>query len=102
MQKLKTLIAIGTFKQSEKGMKIRMEEKSFEENMEQLEKIVTELEKGDLNLDESVKKFEQGMKISKKCNDILENAEKNFTITKVPEQNHNFTKTRKWNKRRKF
>ena len=43
MQKLKTLIAIGTFKQSEKGMKIRMEEKSFEENMEQLEKIVTDL-----------------------------------------------------------
>ena len=48
--------------------------------MEQLEKIVTELEKGDLNLDESVKKFEQGMKISKKCNDILENAEKKITI----------------------
>ena len=57
-----------------------MEEKSFEENMEQLEKIVTELEKGDWNLDESVKKFEQGMKISKKCNDILENAEKKITI----------------------
>ncbi len=57
-----------------------MEEKSFEENMEQLEKIVTELEKGDLNLDESVKKFEQGMKISKKCNDILEKAEKKITI----------------------
>ena len=57
-----------------------MEEKSFEENMKQLEKIVTELEKGDLNLDESVKKFEQGMKISKKCNDILENAEKKITI----------------------
>ena len=57
-----------------------MEEKSFEENMEQLEKIVTELEKGDLNLDESVKKFEQGMKISKKSNDILENAEKKITI----------------------
>ena len=80
LQKLKTLIAIGTFKQNKKGMKIRMEEKSFEENMEQLEKIVTELEKGDLNLDESVKKFEQGMKISKKCNDILENAEKKITI----------------------
>ena len=38
------------------------------------------MEKGDLNLDESVKKFEQGMKISKKCNDILENAEKKITI----------------------
>ena len=57
-----------------------MEEKSFEENMEQLENIVTELEKGELNLEESVKKFEQGINISKKCNDILEKAEKKITI----------------------
>ena len=57
-----------------------MSTSNFENNMENLEKIVTELEKGDLNLDESVKKFEQGMKISKKCNDILENAEKKITI----------------------
>ena len=57
-----------------------MEEKSFEENMEQLENIVTELEKGELNLDESVKKFEEGMKIAKQCNNILENAEKKITI----------------------
>ena len=57
-----------------------MEEKSLEENMEQLENIVTELEKGELNLEESVKKFEQGINISKKCNDILEKAEKKITI----------------------
>ena len=57
-----------------------MEEKSFEENMEQLENIVTELEKGELNLEDSVKKFEQGINISKKCNDILEKAEKKITI----------------------
>ena len=57
-----------------------MEEKSFEENMEQLENIVTELEKGELNLEESVKKFEQVINISKKCNDILEKAEKKITI----------------------
>ena len=57
-----------------------MEEKSFEENMEQLENIVTELEKGELNLEESVKKFEQGINISKQCNDILEKAEKKITI----------------------
>ena len=57
-----------------------MEEKSFEENMENLENIVTELEKGELNLEESVKKFEQGINISKKCNDILEKAEKKITI----------------------
>ena len=54
--------------------------KSFEEQMEQLEQIVAELEKGELNLEESVKKFEQGINISKKCNDILEKAEKKITI----------------------
>ena len=53
---------------------------SFEENIEKLEKIVTDLEKGNLNLDDSVKKFEEGMKISKDCNKILEGAEKKITI----------------------
>lgn len=54
--------------------------KSFEEQMEELEKIVGELEKGDLNLDDSVTKFEEGIKISKECNKILEEAEKKITI----------------------
>ena len=53
---------------------------NFEENMENLEKIVQELEKGELNLDESIKKFEEGMNLSKKCNEILEEAEKKITI----------------------
>ena len=57
-----------------------MEENNFEKSMENLENIVTELEKGELNLEESVKKFEQGINISKKCNDILEKAEKKITI----------------------
>ena len=57
-----------------------MKEINFEENMENLEKIVAELEKGDLNLDESIKKFEEGMKISKQCNEYLENAEKKITV----------------------
>lgn len=48
--------------------------------MEELEKIVGELEKGDLNLDDSVTKFEEGIKISKECNKILEEAEKKITI----------------------
>ncbi len=51
-----------------------MKEKSFEENIENLENIVTELEKGNLNLDESMKKFEEGMKISRDCTKILEDA----------------------------
>ena len=57
-----------------------MEENNFEKSMENLENIVTELEKGELNLDESISKFEEGIKISKQCNKILEDAEKKITI----------------------
>lgn len=53
---------------------------NFEENMQNLETIVQELEKGDLNLENSIKKFEEGIALSKKCNDILEEAEKKITI----------------------
>ena len=65
---------------------------NFEENIEQLEKIVQELEIGNLNLDDSIKKFEEGMNISKKCNEILEEAEKKITILikkddKIEEEN---------------
>lgn len=55
-------------------------EANFEETIKKLETIANELEKGDLNLDESVAKFEEGMKLSKTCNDILENAEKRISI----------------------
>ena len=48
--------------------------------MQKLETIANELEKGNLSLDESVNKFEEGMKLSKKCNDFLESAEKKITI----------------------
>ncbi len=57
-----------------------MSKDNFEDSMKRLEEIVNELEKGDLNLDESVKKFEEGMKISKQCNKILQDAEKKITI----------------------
>lgn len=57
-----------------------MAKANFEDNMENLEKIVTELEKGELNLDDSISKFEKGIKISKECNKILEEAEKKITI----------------------
>ena len=53
---------------------------NFEEMMESLENIAKELESGNLSLDESVKKFEEGMEISKKCSKILENAEKKISI----------------------
>ena len=56
------------------------ENANFEDIMKQLEVIANELETGNLNLDDSVKKFEEGIKLSKKCNEILENAEKKISI----------------------
>ena len=53
---------------------------NFEELMEKLEEITGKLEADKLTLDESVKLFEEGMQISKKCNEKLEDAEKRITI----------------------
>lgn len=53
---------------------------TFETQMGNLEKIIEELEKGDLSLEDSVKKFEEGMKISKDCSKLLEDTEKRITI----------------------
>ena len=58
-----------------------MEKKgSFEETIKELEKIATELENGDISLEDSVSKFEEGMKLSKSASDYLEKAEKKITV----------------------
>lgn len=67
-------------------------ELSFEDAMKDLEKIANDLENGNLSLDESVNKFEEGMKLSKKCNDLLYSAEKKITMLinnngKIEEEN---------------
>ena len=69
-----------------------MKELKFEDAMKELETIANDLEKGDLSLEESVSKFEEGMKLSKQCNDIIEKAEKKITILlskdgKIEEEN---------------
>lgn len=56
------------------------EEKGFEEMLDELEEIVQTLEKENLNLDESISKFEEGMKLAKQCNEKIEQAEKRITI----------------------
>lgn len=61
-------------------MEEKNEELNFEEAMKQLEEIANVLENGNLSLDESVNKFEEGMKLSKKCNDFLDQAEKKITM----------------------
>ena len=52
----------------------------FEDAIKKLEDIAKELESGELGLDESVSKFEEGMKISKNCTKMLNEAEKRINI----------------------
>ena len=51
-------------------------EKTFEEALVELEKLVQTLEDGECTLDESMKMFEEGMALAKYCNEKLQNAEK--------------------------
>lgn len=56
------------------------EEKTFEQSLNELEKIATELEKGDLSLEDAISMFENGMKLSKECSEKLDKAEKRINI----------------------
>jgi len=53
---------------------------TFEDSMTQLEKIVEDLEAGDLPLETAVKKFEEGVRLSKFCADKLEETEKKVSL----------------------
>ncbi len=57
-----------------------MAEKKFETALERLEEIVKELESGDLPLEQSLKLFEEGIKLSRICNKRLEDAERRVEI----------------------
>ena len=57
-----------------------MENLKFEEAIKKLEDIAKELESGELGLDESVAKFEEGMNLSKTCTKMLNEAEKKINI----------------------
>lgn len=48
---------------------------SFEENLNRLEKIVSDLEKNELNLDDALKVFEESHDLIKKCENELKSAE---------------------------
>lgn len=63
-----------------------MEKKnSFESNIENLDRIIENLESGDLGLDESIKEYERAMKLIKKSSEMLKAAE--GKIIKVSERN---------------
>lgn len=55
-------------------------EPSFEEALDSLEKIVEELEGGALSLEETLKKFEEGIKLSRFCEKKLKKAQKKVSL----------------------
>ena len=57
-----------------------MNKLTFEKAMEQLEKIVASLETDPLSLEQSLKKFEDGMKLSQYCSEKLEETEKKISL----------------------
>jgi exodeoxyribonuclease VII small subunit len=54
--------------------------RSFESSLEELEKIVRELEQGELPLEKSLELFEQGVRLSRECQDRLNQAERRIEI----------------------
>jgi exodeoxyribonuclease VII small subunit len=57
-----------------------MPKQTFEKSVEQLEQIIEELEAGDLPLEKAVKRFEEGIKLSKHCFKKLDETEKKVSI----------------------
>ena len=62
-----------------------MSEKSFEENIAELQEIVEKLENGDVNLDDAIEEFQKAMDLIKKCDAKLKEAED--TINKIVDEN---------------
>ena len=53
-----------------------MKNKSFEIMLKELEEVVTKLENKDINLEDAVEEYKNGIKLAKECYEILESAEK--------------------------
>ena len=54
--------------------------KNFESSLEELEGIVRELEQGELTLEKSLELFEQGVKLSRECQERLNQAERRIEM----------------------
>ena len=61
------------------------EEVKFEDKLNSLEKMVNELEKGDVDLDDAINKYTNAMNLAKECSDSLKNAEEN--VNKILTEN---------------
>jgi len=67
-------------------MNKKLPESSFEQSLERLNEIVTNLESGNLNLDETIRIFEEGMKLTEKCRAQIKAVEERVhTLVKTSE-----------------
>lgn len=57
-----------------------VKKQSFEQAMARLEEIVCRLERGECDLDDSLKLFEEGAKLARSCNDMLDKAEQKVML----------------------
>lgn len=57
-----------------------VKKQSFEDQLKSLEAIVDSLEKGELPLEESLAQFEKGVKLTRDCQKLLDNAEQKVAI----------------------
>lgn len=60
--------------------KTEVKARTFEAQLAALEKVVRELERGDLPLEESLKLFEEGVRLSRECQERLSQAERRIEI----------------------
>jgi exodeoxyribonuclease VII small subunit len=56
------------------------EDKPFEQSLADLEKIVAQLEAGDLPLEDSLKLFEEGIRLSRTCRERITEAERRIEV----------------------
>lgn len=59
---------------------------SLEESFEQLDTLIGELQEGELTLEESFKKYEEGMKLIKHCTESIDKVEKKLEIIETQEE----------------
>lgn len=60
---------------------------SFEESLTELERIVAELEQGDVSLDDALKQFERGINLVRNSQAKLEQAQQKVAILLNPDEN---------------
>ena len=58
----------------------KQQKQTFEQALAELEKIVTEVEEGKVPLEQSIDRYEQGMKLIQHCRGILDTAEKRIEL----------------------